>query len=148
MEISNNGLITWVPEEIGNYDVEVKVSDGKYFDTQSYTINVIKDGEQPRDSINHVHKFTLSNVFIEYDDEFVYIYPMTRNQGNQRESIKMRVFNMNTGDFRQDSFNLDISQGKFNYIIMNKPSSGHYTYKIEAISNDYHDILYRSVEII
>src|SRR3989338_11283434 len=95
-----------------------------------------------------INVFTLSNTFIRYDDKYIYIYPLIKNLGNQRESIMVRVFNMNNGDFKEESFSLDLAQGKFNYIMMDRPSSGHYTYKIEAVSNDYHDILYRTIDVI
>ena len=149
MHIDGNGLVTWTPNAAGTFLINLRVYDGRYSDTQEYVLAVTDDYfDNPDDKVNEVHKFTLSNTFIRYDDKYIYIYPLIKNLGNQRESIMVRVFNMNNGDFKEESFSLDLAQGKFNYIMMDRPSSGHYTYKIEAVSSDYHDILYRTIDVI
>ena len=37
----SNGLISWTPDSIGNYDVTVSVSDGDLEDTQSFVVSVV-----------------------------------------------------------------------------------------------------------
>jgi len=36
----STGVIQWIPDAIGNYDVTLQVSDGESFDTQSFTLAV------------------------------------------------------------------------------------------------------------
>jgi hypothetical protein len=147
MEISNSGLITWTPKETGTFIVNVEVSDGKYKDTQYYVLSVTDDYYD--ENVQHnVHKFTLANAIIRYDDDYVYVYPLIRNLGNQKEDVEIKVYNMNTNDFAIDNFNLGLSEGKFRYIIMPKPLAGNYVFKIEANSDDYHDVVLRTLEVL
>lgn len=44
---SSTGLITWTPTAAGNYNVEVRVSDGALFATQIYIITVAESGAYP-----------------------------------------------------------------------------------------------------
>jgi len=44
---SSNGMISWTPTVIGDFNVTVKISDGELSDTQSYTIRVVDDNHAP-----------------------------------------------------------------------------------------------------
>ncbi|MBU4349918.1 Ig domain-containing protein, partial [bacterium] len=45
---SSTGLIAWTPTTSGDYNVTVKVSDGEFFDTQSFTVIVEESGTTTR----------------------------------------------------------------------------------------------------
>ena len=147
MKVSSSGLIIWTPKEIGTFIVNVEVSDGKYTDTQYYVLSVTDDYYD--ENVQHnVHKFTLANAIIRYDDDYVYVYPLIRNLGNQKEDVEIKVYNTDTNDFAIDNFNLGLSEGEYRYIILPKPLSGTYIFRIEANSDDYSDMVFRTLEVI
>jgi len=146
MEISRTGLITWISNQKGLFEVEVEVSDGIHTDSQKYV--VVVNEKKSESARREIHKFSLSNAILTYDDRYIYVYPMIRNLGNQQEDVELIVYNVNNGDIAVDRFELDLVEGKYSYILMEKPISGYYTFRIEAKSNDYSDIIYRNLEVL
>ncbi|MBL4661481.1 MAG: tandem-95 repeat protein, partial [Alcanivoracaceae bacterium] len=66
MTVDNNGLLTWMPDQIGMYPVAISINDGQYFIQQSWEITVINAGSElagtiaiPADVISVDSDFTI-----------------------------------------------------------------------------------------
>ncbi len=142
------GLITWNPNLIGNYEVEVRARDVfNNFAVQRYTLTVSTDGKiQEKKNINH--EFNVDNIIVDYDDLNINVYVKIYNTGNQDEKVQLMATNMETGDITYDSFLLDNGDGYWRIMHLPKPSiSGVYTIAVFGNNKDYNDVLYRDVMI-
>lgn len=101
MEINQNtGLITWMPDKLGNFQVTVKVDDNKDgFDIQNFSINV--------DSLFHKkHLFVVSSVNLPcetyYASDNINGFILLRNLGHLEEkkiSVKVSVPELGIEDY-------------------------------------------------
>tara|TARA_Y100000310_G_C20684265_1_gene817985 strand:- start:1665 stop:3602 length:1938 start_codon:yes stop_codon:yes gene_type:complete len=150
MQINQDtGVISWLPEEVSQYGVIVRATDEHgLHDSQIFTIKVLpKEVIIPKEP-REVHKFSISNVILDQNEEYIKVYIQVKNKGNQDELIELKVFNMNTGDMVVDSFNLEDNDNYWRILNLPKPKvSGTYTIGVWGNSEDYKDMLYREIII-
>ena len=139
------GLIEWLPSEIGVYQITAIASDGEESDMQTFSITV---SEKEAKKTREIHEFSVSNVIIHEDGEYINVYAEIRNRGNQDEKISLRAINMQTGDAIIDSFKLENQDNYWRILRLPRPYiSGVYTINVFGNSEDYNDMLYRTIVI-
>ena len=146
----NTGVITWLPNNIGNYGVAVKATDNYgLFSIQEFTINVLpEESIVPKEESREVHEFSISNVILHQDNNYINIYVQIMNKGNQDEKIQLRAININTGEIIYDSFLIENGDGYWRILRLSKPEiNGIYTIAVYGNSNNYKDILYRDINV-
>jgi len=146
---SNTGVITWIPQRIGNYDIVVRARDiFGHFDIQRYVLNVIQQEVITPKRENIIHEFSIKNVILGQDSKYVNIYVKIDNDGNQNERVQLRAINTNTGDITYESFLLENGDGYWRILMLPKPNvNGVYTIGVWGNSKDANDLLYRDVII-
>ena len=139
------GFIEWLPSEIGVYQITAIASDGEESDMQTFSITV---SEKEAKKTREIHEFSVSNVIIHEDGEYINVYAEIRNRGNQDEKISLRAINMQTGDAIIDSFKLENQDNYWRILRLPRPYiSGVYTINVFGNSEDYNDMLYRTIVI-
>ena len=146
---SNTGVITWIPNRIGNYDIVVRARDiFGHFSIQRYVLNVIQEEVITPKRENIIHEFSIKNVILGQDSKYVNIYVKIDNDGNQNERVQLRAINTNTGDITYESFLLENGDGYWRILMLPKPDvNGVYTIGVWGNSKDANDLLYRDVII-
>ena len=140
------GIIRWIPRNTGQFMITVKAEDehGSY-DTQTFLITV---SDEEKVEIRDIHKISVSNVIVDYDNEYINVYVKTDNKGNQNERMQLRAVNMNTGEASYDSFLLENGDGYWRIINLPRPKfNGIYTIAVFGSSNDLKNVLYREIVI-
>ncbi len=155
---SETGLIEWVPEEEGEYDVTVIVEDGNGgSDSQPYTIIVEDDDDVDDEEIIIDNKLAVrakisSDEYMPAGD-IVRIRTSVENIGtNDLENIKISAsiqklavrdmsgsFNLNNGD--ETSKNLQLRIPEY-------AEQGTYTIKLSFSNDDMRRIIYREITVI
>jgi len=145
---SNTGVINWKPIEVGEYEVSVKVTDGKLSDSQKFTIKVLSKKEEPKKEIREVHKFSISNIILYQDSEYVKVYVQVKNKGNQKEDIELNAIIMENGERGIDTFSLEDNDNQWRTLYLDKPLyGGVYTIGVWGNSDDHKEMLYRTIII-
>jgi len=142
---SDSGLIIWLARDVGQFLVTVRATDehGAY-DSQTFIVNVL----QEEISLVKSHEFSISNVILNYDNQYINVYVKLDNDGSYNERIQLRAVNMNTGEVTYDSFLLENGDGYWRILKLPKPrSNGIYTIGVLGNSKDYKDILYREIAV-
>lgn len=149
---SNTGVLTWLPKEVGEYVILVIASDGELFDSQKFVVNVLPEEFVPEvipTEPRKLHEFSISNIILDQDNEYIKVYVQIKNKGNQDESIELKVFNMNIGGMAVDSFNLEDNNNDWRILNLPKPKvSGIYTIGVWGNSKDFKDTLYREIMVV
>src|SRR3989344_4129266 len=145
----NTGIIKWTPLDIGQFIVTVEARDWvESFDLQTFLITVSLNGGVPEVEIKKIHKFSVSNVILDYDGNFINVYAKIDNNGNQDERIQLKAINMNTGEMTYDSFLIENGDGYWRILRLSRPNiNGVYTIGIYGSSKNYKDMLYRDIVI-
>lgn len=149
---SNTGFINWLPQKVGVYEITVRVTDEHgAISSQEFTIRVLSEKEEPKEpevEFKEVHEFRISNIILNQDREYIQVYVQVRNKGNQEEEITLSAYNMITGDLTFDSFNLEDNDNYWRILYLPKPSiGGEYTIGVWGNSEDYRDMIYRSIVV-
>ena len=143
---SNNGLISWTPNNIGNYNVIVRVNDNRGgFAQQSFIINVaqapvppIPPAPVPQPSkITEKHSFIISNLILKQNKNDLNIFINIINKGNNKEDIKLVIKDIFKGKVIQDNIKLDINDGTWKVMTLKNIGKGRHIIKIEATSKAF-----------
>ena len=141
---SNNGLISWTPNNIGNYNIIVRVNDNKGgFAQQSFIINVVQAPVPPippvpqPSKITEKHSFIISNLILKQNKNDLNIFVNIVNKGNNKEDIKLLVKDIFRGNVIQDNIKLDINEGTWKMMTLKNIGKGKHIIKIEAISKAF-----------
>ena len=139
------GVINWFPRNTGIYEIIVEARDENgASDLQIFNINV----QLKQNNLAEIHKFSISNVIINQDNQYLNVYVKLENDGDFKEKIQLRAVNVNTGELTYDSFLLETGDGYWRILKLPKPSfSGVYTIGVWGNSKNYKDIIYRDVVI-
>jgi len=136
----DNGLISWVPNKEGNYNVVVRVFDSKNgFAQQSFTINVKK--ETIEEEISN-HEYKIDNVILKKNKNDLNVFVNINNKGNNKEKIKLVVTDIITGKSVAEYIKLDVNEGTWKIITLNNINKGRHVIKVEAISKAFKDTKY------
>jgi len=142
---NNNGLISWIPKKEGNYNVVVRVFDGKGgIAQQSFTINVA--GELIIEEENEDHEFSIENVILKQNKNDLNLFVNIKNKGD-KEEVKLIARDIINGKYSEESFNLNVNEGTWKIMTLKNIDKGRHVIKVEAISKAFKDIHYGYVYI-
>ncbi len=145
----NTGLITWIPLNLGTEFVQVKVKDGKGgFDLQSFNVQVSNVIPPPKLKVpQHIHRFNINNVILNYNNDGLNVYTYLRNEGNQKERITLRATIMQNSLQQITSLNLDKNENKYGILSFGNLDKGFYLVKVEAFNGKDHDMQYAYITV-
>ena len=147
MEIDEDGTITWVPDERGDYEVTVVVSDGQLTDGQSYII-VVDTGRR-----NVMIKTAQVSPEVVYAGEMTTVNVNVFNNGNvDLRDVRMTVllpdFNIR---YSSSEFDLDSGEDMNWQVPVEVPYDaypGEYLVEVMVRNSQFHDTTYRQVIVI
>ena len=146
MTISANGVVTWTPEQEGNYDVTIKVASGKYTITQSYVIHV-------NAAYTNLKMATIGlSADVAAPGEMIVVTTKIVNDGNKNlDDVRVRVFvyDLNT---MISSKEFDVKKGMTKYVavplqIPDDAEKGEYLIEVFVQNEEFHDATYRQITI-
>src|SRR3989338_7962178 len=146
MTISANGVVTWTPEQEGNYDVTIKVASGKYTITQSYIVHV-------NAAYTNLKMATIGlSAEVAAPGEMIVVNTKIVNDGNKNlDDVRVRVFvyDLNT---MISSKEFDVKKGMTKHVavplqIPDDAEKGEYLIEVFVENEEFHDATYRQITI-
>ena len=147
---ANTGLISWIPSTIGNYNVVVEARDNRNgASQQSYILYVVRSLTNPSltTKATEKHEFMISNIILKQNNNDVNVLISLKNEGNNREDIKLFVTDLTTGKRMQNEFEISINEGTWKIITLKNIERGRHVIKVDAISKAFKYTRYGYINI-